>query len=232
MTINEDATLLSLDEIKALFESGKTKEARIGILNASRAEGTAKKDAQKAGTEVPATPVTDWSKSPEYAAARQSVRGGRPPAPKTERVAVQYYRDGKPITNPSVNSLSGVAFTYCKGVDGKPRVSVKRLIEVLAELGVGNPRSEAFDVQLPGGMRISATVGSLVPHQPKATTSEAAATAAAKGAKATPAKKAPATKATAKKAPAAKKPPARRPARPVTKASQTRNNGKASTKVA
>lgn len=94
-------------------------------------------------------------------------------AAKKAKPIMQYFREGKPITNPSVNHLAGVAYSYTKGVDGKDRISAKRLREILAELGVGDPRCEAFDVQLPGGMRISATVGALAPvpaKSPKAST--------------------------------------------------------------
>jgi len=76
---------------------------------------------------------------------------------EAKHVRMQYSRDGKPIVNPSVNSLSGFAYFYTKGIDDKPRVSVARLEKILKGLGVTDPRSEAFEVALPNGVVIAGT---------------------------------------------------------------------------
>ena len=73
----------------------------------------------------------------------------------------QYHQNGKPITNPSVNSLSGIAYFYTKGIDGKERITTDRLIEVLADLGVSDPRGSSFEVTLPNGRVIKAEAGAI-----------------------------------------------------------------------
>lgn len=91
-------------------------------------------------------------------------------ANKKEKLVIQYAINDAPITNPSVNSLSGVAYFYTKGVDGKPqgRIGVKRLTEILNGLGVQNPASEAFsNVTLPNDKALSATVGELAERVPR-----------------------------------------------------------------
>jgi hypothetical protein len=74
---------------------------------------------------------------------------------------IQYAHDGKPIRNPSVNSLSGVAYFYTKGIDGQPRIPTSRLIEILADLGVTDPKGSSFSVTLPNGVVLSSTAGAL-----------------------------------------------------------------------
>lgn len=84
---------------------------------------------------------------------------------KQPKPVVQYHADGVPITNPSVNSLSGVAYFHTKCIDGTAHhVTTARLTEILTDLGVEHPKTEAFDVTLPNGKRIHATIGELAPR--------------------------------------------------------------------
>lgn len=103
-------------------------------------------------------------------------------APKKERVVIQYYHDGQPIS-PYQNKLSSIAYWYTRGIDGKDtvRVSSQRLKELLTKLGVKEPKTTLFDVTLPNGVRISSTLGSLVPLVPRVKKSE---TPAAQGVRA------------------------------------------------
>lgn len=73
----------------------------------------------------------------------------------------QYHQNGKPITNPSVNSLSGIAYFYTKGIDGRDRITTERLVEVLAGLGVKDPRGSSYEVTLPNGRVIKAVAGAV-----------------------------------------------------------------------
>jgi hypothetical protein len=69
---------------------------------------------------------------------------------------LQYIVNGKPITNPSVNKLSGVAYFHTKGIDDKDRVGAERLAEILRAQGVGDPRTDPFEeVVLPNGKRLA-----------------------------------------------------------------------------
>lgn len=90
--------------------------------------------------------------------------------PKKEKPVLQYYHDGQPIS-PYQNKLSSIAYWYTKGIDdGKPRIPAKRFMALLIALGVENPRAQAFSVELPNGIVISATVqkdGKLVPIVPR-----------------------------------------------------------------
>jgi hypothetical protein len=79
------------------------------------------------------------------------------------KAPIQYYRNGNPITNPSMNKLSGIAYFYTRGIDDLPRVTTERLSQILADLGVTDPRAQFDEVELPNGTRISATVGRLAP---------------------------------------------------------------------
>lgn len=83
--------------------------------------------------------------------------------PKKEKVVIQYSVDGNPITNPSVNALSGIAYFYTKGIKGAdhPRIGVKELTALLAKAGVTDPKTTAFSVTLPNGKVLSATIGAL-----------------------------------------------------------------------
>ena len=101
----------------------------------------------------------------------------------------QYHQNGKPITNPSVNSLSGIAYFYTKGIDGKDRITTERLVEVLADLGVADPRNTSFEVTLPNGRVIKAEAGAIegttrTPGKAKGTTTKAPPTKAEKEARA------------------------------------------------
>lgn len=83
-------------------------------------------------------------------------------ATKKEKVVIQYATDGKPITNPSVNSLSGIAYFHTKGVDGdRKRITTSELTALLNAAGIVNPKSEAFSVVLANGKTVSATIGVL-----------------------------------------------------------------------
>lgn len=101
----------------------------------------------------------------------------------------QFHQNGKPITNPSVNSLSGIAYFYTKGIDGQDRITTERLVEVLAGLGVADPRNTSFEVTLPNGRTIKAEAGAIEgatrsPGKAKGTTKKAPPTKAEKEARA------------------------------------------------
>lgn len=84
--------------------------------------------------------------------------------PKKEKAVMQYAIDGVPITNPSVNSLSGVAYFHTKGVAAdKPHIKTVELMALLVKAGVTEPKTTAFTVTLPNGKVLSATVGTLAP---------------------------------------------------------------------
>lgn len=96
--------------------------------------------------------------------------------PKKEKPVLQYYHDGMPISEYQ-NKLSSIAFWYTKGIEGATKNSAghesmkaKPFVALLHALGVENPRTEAFSVELPNGIVISATVqkdGKLVPIVPR-----------------------------------------------------------------
>jgi hypothetical protein len=69
-------------------------------------------------------------------------------------VKLQYVVDGKLIKNPSVNSLSGVAYFHTKGIGGQDRVPTARLEELLKASGAEDPRRIPFSVDLPNGKRL------------------------------------------------------------------------------
>lgn len=94
--------------------------------------------------------------------------------PKKEKVIIQYAINGNPITNPSVNSLSGIAYFHTKKVDGKAKgqIGVERLTEILLSLGVTEPTTTAFSVELPNGKTLSATIGKLAERVPRVKKSE------------------------------------------------------------
>jgi hypothetical protein len=79
-----------------------------------------------------------------------------------QKVVIQYAIDGVPITNPSVNSLSGVAYFHTKGVEaGTDRITTKQLVEALSKAGIENPKTTAFTFPLGNGKTLTATVGAL-----------------------------------------------------------------------
>jgi hypothetical protein len=91
-------------------------------------------------------------------------------AEPTGKPVMQYFWDGHLIKNPSVNSLSGFAYFYTKGIDKKDRISTKRLEELLAEAGVAEPRNSNFEATLPNGRVIKGVLAgtkALAPSKPK-----------------------------------------------------------------
>lgn len=171
------------------------------------AEDKAAKAAKKAGEPIPATPHLD-----ELRRRKETGEGDPPKAnARPVRVKCRLYHDGHPMPD-SQNSLSSVAYYYTKAIDGDaPRVSTDRLIALLAEKGVADPRGSSWDVKLPNGITLSSRVDGdtkavKVIDRPKAapvkkTTAKKAAPAKAAAKKttsrarrSTPAKKAPATK--------------------------------------
>jgi hypothetical protein len=149
-------------------------QRKINTGRRTRGEATPTTDTKQGGAMTATTKkaATTTKAAPKQQAAPKAT------APKKERVLVQYFRDGNPITNPSVNSLSGVAFFHTKGwkpesqrvvKDGETldRVNVDTLAAWLAKHGVKDPKTAFGPVTLPGGQAISATVGELAPHVPR-----------------------------------------------------------------
>ena len=64
---------------------------------------------------------------------------------------LNYVVNGKPITNKSVNSLSGVAYFHTKGIGEGDRVPTAMLEELLRAEGAEDPRRVPFEVVLPNG---------------------------------------------------------------------------------
>ncbi len=102
----------------------------------------------------------------------------KPAATKKEKTTakpvVQYYHDGAPIS-PYQNKLSSIAYWYTNGcpgakvseVNGHEAMSSKDFQALLTKLGVKDPKGTAFEVKLPNGITISATIGKLVPIKPR-----------------------------------------------------------------
>lgn len=176
------------------------------------AEDKAAKAAKKAGEPIPATPHLD-----ELHRRKESGETEPPKAGKVSRVKCRLYHDGHPMPD-SQNSLSSVAYYYTKTIDGDaPRVSTDRLIALLVEKGVTDPRGTSWDVKLPNGITLSSRVDGdtkavKVIDRPKAAPAAKKSTPAKKAAPAkaaakktttsrrsTPAKKAPAAKKTSKR---------------------------------
>lgn len=126
-----------------------------------------------------ATSMTTKTTGAKKAPAAKKAAPKKEKAPKS---VVQYWRNGEPITNPSVNSLSGVAYFYTKGVDGdRPRITTDELIALLKKAGVEVPVTKPFEVTLPGPKAtvIKATIGKLEEHKPRVKKSETPAAKAA-----------------------------------------------------
>ena len=70
---------------------------------------------------------------------------------------VRYSHDGKPCSD-SQNRLSSCAWFFTRGIsEATPdRIGVAELVEVLATLGVTDPREPGWSVELPNGVRLSA----------------------------------------------------------------------------
>lgn len=131
------------------------------------AEGKALKKAKAAGKPAPATPnlekvneeyaagirAADRKRmAQEYEAANRPSSGGRGP-----KATVTFTKDGKPVGT-SQQRLSSMAYWYTKGIDGDaPRVSVARFRVILAGLGVTEPETTTWAVELPNGIKIGAT---------------------------------------------------------------------------
>jgi hypothetical protein len=109
---------------------------------------------------------------------------------KKAKVIVQYYHDGKPISE-AQNKISSIAWWYTDGIPGaivdekgKGHLPAPELRKVLADLGVTDTKT-AFSVELPNGVRLSSTLGKLVAPEPKVKgTKDAVKKAAPKKAKA------------------------------------------------
>jgi hypothetical protein len=123
---------------------------------------------------------------------------------KKGKVVVQYFHDGKPISAYQ-NKLSSIAYWYTAGIrgatvneSGHESLSSKQLVALLVRLGAEDPKTKAFDVTLPNGVRIHSKIGKLLVSAPKAKTKPAK--RAPTKTRASTRKTAPATKSTAKKA--------------------------------
>ena len=96
------------------------------------------------------------------------------PKAKKDKPVLQYYHDGQPMSEDQ-NKLSSIAYWYTENIPGakypgKRGIGGKALVALLKELGIENPRTEAFKVTLPNGIVLSATVqkdGKLVPLVPR-----------------------------------------------------------------
>jgi len=138
----------------------------------------------------PATPNLDAVQAATPDARKATTTRKRATGPKRIPATVRWTHNGEPVTD-SMNKLSTIAYFFSGkiGGDDVKRLGAAEFRKVLADLGVADPEHTTFDVVLPNGKRVGATVvGEKPAPAAKATAKPAAAKPAAK--KATPAKKA------------------------------------------
>lgn len=131
---------------------------------------------------------------------------------KPEKAVIQYWKNGHPISR-AQNKISSIAWWYTDHIDptrehlGKDdRLSAEELRALLTKLGVTDVKAP-FEVSLPNGVVLKATVGRLFAPEPNTTKRKkgAAKKKKAPSKRKAAAKKAPAKKRAAKKAAPTKK---------------------------
>lgn len=116
---------------------------------ARKAKGEhAKRAAEKPYDEALLGSFEAWLKAKRPVTAPKSAG-----SPRTE-LKVRYYRNGKLLSERY--KVGELAWFFSKGIDGDKPVSSKRFVELLAGLGVADPRGSEFDVVLPNGEHLSA----------------------------------------------------------------------------
>lgn len=143
---------------KAREARKSTAVERLSRLDAAKAEHAAVKAWRESGKQGdrPETPNLDALNEDHAAGGRRRTK--RPTG--TRRAAgpaMVYLKNGRPM-NPANNSLSSLAWQATKDLDPESpkRVSTARLREILADVGVTDPTSTEWEVELANGAVIGA----------------------------------------------------------------------------
>lgn len=155
-------------QVDAALASGNVEKAvtiavesdRIARLNAAKAEAKAVKAWEKGGSkgERPSTANLDAIESRSKAAKPVNLAELQP---KRAKVAMTYFRDGKPMSRAS-NKFSCLAYQCTKGVGGDEvaRISTSDLVALLAKAGIEDPAHTTWTHTLPNGVTIGAAPAS------------------------------------------------------------------------
>lgn len=106
----------------------------------------------------PATKAVAKKAPAKTTAKRVEAKPAPTPKPARQKVAVQFYKNGRAV-NPGDNCLSSLAWFFTKGIDGDRRLKSAELRALLTEkLGHGELESTSWDLLLPNGITLSARV--------------------------------------------------------------------------